>query len=117
MSQTQLKSAPVEVVQNPAESAERAFKFSLIFSGVRCMLQYAILPFVLPAFGIAADAAMPLLLVINVLAIVSILFSIRRFWKINYRYKWQYLGISIVTLTILTAFIISDLFPAALESL
>ena len=37
--------------------AERAFGFSLVFSGVRCVLQYAILPFVLPLIGITADVA------------------------------------------------------------
>ncbi len=92
-----------------AETAERAFGFSLLFSGVRCILQYAILPFLLPAIGIASSAAVPVLLVINVLAIVSIFFSLRRFWKVGYKYRWQYLGVAIVALVLLAFFLVMDI--------
>lgn len=112
MSVTNVQTSPATADPQSTKRAERAFGFSLVFSGVRCILQYAILPFVLPALGVASSAATPLLLVITVLAICSTLYSLRRFWQINYRYKWQYLGISVVTLSILTAFIIFDLFPA-----
>jgi hypothetical protein len=91
-----------------AQRAERAFSFSLLFSGVRCILQYAILPFVLPLMGVATSAATPILLLINVLAIVSIFYSLRRFWQIGYAYRWQYLGIALAALVILTAFIVLD---------
>lgn len=92
-----------------AQSAERAFGISLLFSGVRCVLQYAVLPFLLPAVGIAAEAATPLLVVITIAAIISIFFSLRRFWQVNYRYKWQYLGVAIVAVVLLTSFILFDL--------
>lgn len=88
---------------------ENAFGLSLLFSGVRCILQYAILPFVLPVLGIASDAAVPLMLVISILALISIIASVRRFWKIGYRYRWQYLGVAIVALILLGAFITLDL--------
>ena len=48
--------------------AENALTISLMFSGLRCILQYAVLPFLLPIAGIAADATIPILLIINVLA-------------------------------------------------
>lgn len=98
----------VETARDDAQRAERAFSFSLLFSGVRCILQYAILPFVLPLMGVAASAATPILLLINVLAIVSIFYSLRRFWQIGYAYRWQYLGIALAALAILTAFIVLD---------
>lgn len=111
MSQANVQPIPDESVEQIAERAQNAVKFSLIFSGVRCTLQYVILPFVLPIFGIAGAVAVPFLLVINVLAIVSILYSVRRFWQINYRYKWHYLAFSIVMLVILASFIASDIVP------
>lgn len=95
--------------QAEAESAERAFGFSLLFSGVRCVLQYAVLPFLLPAIGIAASAAVPVLMVINILAIISIFFSLRRFWKVGYKYRWQYLGVAVVALVILAFFLMMDI--------
>lgn len=88
---------------------ERALGWSVIFSGVRCILQYAILPFVLPLIGISMAVATPLLMVITGVAIVSILFSLRRFWKINYRYRWHYLAVAIVALAVLIALLLQDL--------
>ncbi len=90
-------------------TAERAFGFSLVFSAVRCILQYVVLPFVLPLVGIAGDAAVPVMLAINVVAVVAILFSIRRLWRINYKHKWSYLGVGLTALAILTAFLVYDL--------
>lgn len=101
---------PVQAEETTSDTrAERAFGFSLIFSGVRCVLQYVVLPFVLPVVGLAADAATPVILLVNAVALVSILYSVRRFWQIDYKYKWQYLPVAGVALLILCAFIILDL--------
>ncbi len=89
--------------------AQRAFNFSLIFTGVRCILQYIVLPFILPVIGIAAEAALPILLGINIFAVISMLYSVRRFWQINYRHKWTYLIMALVILAALTAFIAVDI--------
>ena len=96
-------------VETDESDAQRAFKFSLIFTGVRCILQYIVLPFILPVIGIASSTALPLLLLINIFAIVSMLFSVRRFWQINYQYKWQYLLMALVILAALTGFIALDI--------
>lgn len=90
-------------------SAENALTFSLLFSGARCLLQYVLLPFLLPIAGIAADAAVPILLLINVLAMVSIFFSLRRFWTILYAHRWRYLVVAATALVLLAAFTIYDL--------
>lgn len=98
-----------EDVSTGDSMAERAFGFSLAFSAVRCVLQYVVLPFVLPLVGIAGDAAVPVMLAINVVAVIAILFSIRRLWRINYKHKWSYLGVGLTALVILLAFLIYDL--------
>jgi hypothetical protein len=92
-----------------SRQAENALTLSLAFSGVRCLLQYALLPFLLPIVGIAADATIPILLAINVVAVVSIFFSLRRFWKIGYDRRWQYLGVASVALVLLVAFTVYDI--------
>lgn len=94
--------------QQQSRQAENALTLSLMFSGVRCLLQYALLPFLLPIVGIAADATIPILLGINVIAIVSIFFSLRRFWKIGYDRRWQYLVVALVALSLLIAFTVYD---------
>jgi hypothetical protein len=94
----------------PADKrADRAFGFSLAFSAVRCILQYAILPFVLPIIGVAGDFAIQITMAINLVAIVSILYSLQRVWRINYRQKWAYTVIGGGALIILLAFIALDL--------
>ena len=101
---------PVIITEDGAEtSAQNALTFSFMFSGVRCIFQYAILPFILPVIGIAADVAVPILLVINILAMVSVVFSLRRFWQIRYVHRWQYLFVAIVALILLTAFVWLDI--------
>lgn len=101
---------PAAPATRPAQDdrAERAFGFSLVFSGIRCILQYAILPFILPILGVTLDAAAPISLVINLIAIVLIIYSLRRFWKIGYRHRWRYLPVALTALTLLVAFIALD---------
>lgn len=98
-----------QTILDDETDAQRAFNFSLIFTGVRCSLQYILLPFILPVVGLAADAALPILLGINIFAIISMLYSVRRFWQINYRHKWTYLIMALVILAALTAFIAMDI--------
>ena len=96
-----------------ARRAENALTFSLMFSGARCILQYVLLPFLLPVVGIAADATVPILLLINILAMVSIFFSLRRFWTILYAHRWRYLVVALTALVLLVAFTIYDVVKLA----
>jgi ABC-type iron transport system FetAB permease component len=89
--------------------AERAFNTSLAISAVRCIIQYVILPFVLPVIGVAGEVAIPISLTINVVALGAIWFSLRRFWQVDYKGKWQYLGIALAAVVLLIVFIATDL--------
>ena len=100
--------APVASSATTDSTGERAFGFSLVFSGIRCILQYAILPFVLPLVGVASDAAVPITMVLSLVAILSMIASLRRFWRIDYKYKWQYLALAIPMLGILIGFLVLD---------
>ena len=73
-----------------ADEARSAFQKSLVVSSVRCLLMYIIFPFVLPAVGIARGVGPWVGLVIGVLAIISIVFSIRRFWRADHSKRWHY---------------------------
>lgn len=102
------QAAPAEIDQ-PPPAAERAFNLSLAISGVRCIIQYMILPFVLPVIGVAASWAVPISLTINLMAVAAIFFSLRRFWQTNYKGKWQYLIIALIALIFIAVFIYTDL--------
>lgn len=89
--------------------AENALTISLLFSGIRCLLQYALLPFLLPIVGVAADATIPILLLINLIAMVSIFLSLRRFWTTLYKHRWSYLLVALAALALLVAFTAYDI--------
>ena len=94
--------------ESAPNNGERAFSFALLFSGVRCIIMYAILPFVLPLIGIAGNFGVYIDIVINLVAIGAIIYSLRRFWTINYKRKWQYLPVALVAFVLLIAFIALD---------
>jgi hypothetical protein len=103
----QPNAAPVQASET--ENAERAFSLSLIFSGVRCILQYVVLPFILPVIGIAGDFSVVIGLVINVMALSAIIYSIRTFFKVNYKHKWRYLPVGLFAIVLLSAFLLLDI--------
>jgi VIT1/CCC1 family predicted Fe2+/Mn2+ transporter len=102
--------------QPQPDRAERTMGFGLLFAGVRCILQYAILPFVLPLVGLSDSVAVPISLVLNFVAAGSILYSMSRLWKINYRYKLAYTVVGLTALVILAAFTILDVRALTLGS-
>jgi ABC-type glucose/galactose transport system permease subunit len=67
---------------------------------------YIVFPFVLPALGIARGVGPIVGVIIGVLAIVSITYSIRRFWRANHSKRWHYtiFGATIIGFLIFLAF-------------
>jgi cation transport ATPase len=100
--------AQADAVQSETAKAERAFSFALLFSGVRCIFMYVVMPFVLPIIGIAGNFSLYLDIVINLVAIAAVIYSLRKFWRIDYKYKWQYTPVAIIALVVLVAFIALD---------
>jgi hypothetical protein len=73
-----------------AAEARSAFQKSLLISTCRCLLMYIVFPFVLPAVGIARGVGPLIGLTIGILAMVSIVYSIRRFWRADHSKRWHY---------------------------
>ncbi len=73
-----------------ADEARSAFQTSILISATRCVLMYVFFPFVLPLIGVAKGVGPVIGLIIGMLAIVSITFSIRRFWRANHSKRWHY---------------------------
>jgi threonine/homoserine/homoserine lactone efflux protein len=73
-----------------AAEARSAFQKSLAVTACRCLVMYIVLPFVLPIVGVASGVSPAIGLIIGVLAIVSITYSIRRFWRADHSKRWHY---------------------------
>ena len=89
-----------------AAEARSAFQKSLFISTCRCLLMYIVFPFVLPAVGIARGVGPFIGVVIGILAMVSITYSIRRFWRANHSKRWHYtiFGLTIIGFLVFLAF-------------
>lgn len=99
----------MELSEKTTRDAENAFGMALLFSGVRCILKYVFLPFILPAIGIAGDFSSVISLTINTMALAAIIYSVRTFWIVDYKYKWHYMPVALIGIVILTAFLLMDI--------
>lgn len=93
----------------PGKKSERVMGYSLAFSAFRCILQYVVLPFVLPVLGVAASWALGLTMIVNVVAIVAIVASVRRMWQINYSHRWRYMALAVPAFVLLVSFLVLDI--------
>jgi hypothetical protein len=107
----QTETTSPEVVAAAARQAdtERAFGLSIALAGIRCVVKYMLLPFGLPLLGISTDLAAPISLAIGGIALVSIIWSVRRLWQLQYTWKWLYLLMGIVSTAVIISFIVGDL--------
>ena len=70
-----------------AEEAQRGFSRSILISGIRCTLTYVVLPLIAPFIGLAPGVGPVIGLIVGTVAIVANVFSIRRFWRADHRWK------------------------------
>ncbi|MDP3984578.1 MAG: hypothetical protein Q8Q52_06215 [Acidimicrobiia bacterium] len=95
--------------RSSAAEAQRSFQRSVFYSGTRCLLAYVVFPFVLPLVGMTAAVEAPVGLAVGVVATVSIVSSLRRFFGSVHRFRWWYAGLSLVMLGFVVVLIVNDL--------
>ena len=96
--------------QSREAAAHRAFSTSILVSATRCLLTYIVLPFVAPAFGVAADVGPGLGFAIGAVAIGSNVLTIRRFHAADHRWRWAYTAIALTVITLLLVLMVEDVF-------
>ena len=95
--------------QTATESAaQRAFSTSVLVSGTRCLLTYIVLPFLLPALGVAAGVGPAIGLPVGAIAIASNVATIRRFWAADHRWRWAYTALSLTVIALLIVLMVED---------
>lgn len=60
----------------------------MIVSGARCLLAYAVFPYVLPLLGVTDVVGPAVGVAIGAVAVIFNGVSIRRFWRVDHRLKW-----------------------------
>ena len=103
---------PVDAPPGSAEGARKAFQTSMLVATFRCLLMYIVFPFVLPAIGVARGVGPFIGLAINLVAMVCIVMSMRRFFRADHPKRWGYAGLGgsvLVLLGVLAVVDIADL--------
>ncbi len=103
--------ADTDVLAAPATTAEaeRAFNFSLIVSGIRCTLAYVVLPFVAPLIGLAPGVGPAIGIPVGLVALVANAVSIRRFHRVQHRWRWPVTVVHLAVIGLLVALVVDDL--------
>jgi hypothetical protein len=103
---------PVDGPAGTAEGARKAFQTSVMVAAVRCVLMYLVFPFVLPAVGLAKGIGPAIGLVVNGVAMICIVMSMRRFFRADHPKRWWYAALGgsvLVLLTVLAVVDVADL--------
>jgi hypothetical protein len=91
-----------------AAQAYASFQRSMLISATRCTLTYVIFPFVLPAIGIVSGVGPLLGVVIGSVAMVCDVFTIRRFFQVDHRWRWPVSAIALAVIGLLTILLVED---------
>jgi len=89
-------------------SAYGSFQRSMLISAVRCTLTYVIFPFVAPAVGFATGVGPVVGLLIGSFAIVCDVFTIRRFFAVDHRWRWPVSAIAFSVICLLAVLLVQD---------
>lgn len=91
-------------------AAEQGFSRSIIISGIRCTLTYVVLPFfIAPFIGLSPGIGPTVGLVLGTVAIAANLFSIRRFWRADHKWKVHATVLHVAVLILLAVLMILDI--------
>jgi glycopeptide antibiotics resistance protein len=100
---------PVDAPAGTAEGARKAFQTSLFIATIRCGLMYVVFPFVLPALGIARGVGPAIGSAVNIVAIVCITLSLRRFFRADHPKRWWYAALGGSVLFLLVGLVVADI--------
>jgi hypothetical protein len=85
----------------------------MALSGLRCLLSYVVLPFVLPLAGVATGAAPAIGVPIALLALVFDVRGIRRFWLADNSHRWAMTALYLAVMVLVTVLLVGDLVSLA----
>ena len=91
------------------EGAHKAFRISVVFSGIRCLITYLLIPVLVPVFSLAGWVAAPVGIALCVVAVVNGVISTRRFWRSDHPKRWLYTAFMGVVFVILAIALTADL--------
>jgi hypothetical protein len=92
-----------------SQAAYAAFRRSMLISATRCLLTYVVFPFVLPAARFAGGVGPVLGIVIGVVAMTCDVFTIRRFFSVDHKYRWPVSVVATCVIGLLSVLLVQDI--------
>lgn len=89
-------------------TAYAAFQKSMMISATRCTLTYVVFPFLLPLLNFLRDWTPVIGVVIGSVALVADVFTIRRFFAIDHKYRWYFASIVFGIMCLLSVLLVQD---------
>lgn len=105
---TEVQTAASDTPDISAADAENTFSKSVLVSAVRCTLTYVLIPFVFPLIGFGTGVGPWIGLPIGIAAIIANVVSIRRFHRVDHKWKWPMTAINVGIIGLLTVLVILD---------
>ena len=87
----------------------RSFSQSMMISAIRCTLTYVVFPLVLPAVGFATGVGPILGILIGVFAMVCDVYTIRRFFIADHKWRWPVATIAVSVMSLLAVLLVQDI--------
>jgi hypothetical protein len=94
-------------------AANKAFQKSMLISATRCTLTYVVFPIIIPLLGILKGVEAPLGIAIGTFAIVCDVFTIRRFFAADHKYRWYFSFIALSIIGLLFVLLAEDIWALA----
>ena len=91
------------------QSAHAAFQRSMAISALRCSLTYLVFPFLIPVIGFTAGVGPALGVLIGVIAMGCDVFTVRRFFAVDHRWRWQFSIVVVAVMAFLSVLIVEDI--------
>ncbi|MFN8050540.1 MAG: hypothetical protein U0Q22_03820 [Acidimicrobiales bacterium] len=101
-----IKERPANVSEN---AALKAFEKSMLISATRCTLTYVVFPFLLPLLSLSKTVGAGFGAAIGAIAMVCDVFTIRRFFAIDHKWRWYFTAAALTVITMLTVLLVQDI--------
>lgn len=102
----------VEAAQRSAAteaSAHRYLRTSMIISGVRCLITYLLIPIAVPIIGLSGAVSAPIGILLSLIAVVTGITSLRKFWVSDHKYRWMYTAFILFVFLVLAVTLTADI--------
>lgn len=100
---------PVDAPRQSIFDTESVFGRSIAISAVRCLVTYVFLPLLAPIVDLTGAFGPILGLLLGAVSAVAIVFSMRRFFAADHKYRWYYSGVGAAILVALAVAAVFDL--------